>query len=135
MPHTTTDRVDTRVVLAGLWTATLFVFAYVDIFGFWRADVLAGATAGVVPGVGFTIDQTFLGLTTVYVLIPSLMVPFSLLARGRVLRATSVVVALLYAVSVAATMIGETWLYYLLGSTVEIALLLTVAAVAWRRRG
>lgn len=54
---------------------------------------------------------------------------------GQQARATSVVVALLYAVSVAATMIGETWLYYLLGSTVEIALLLTVAAVAWRRRG
>jgi hypothetical protein len=35
--------VDTKVVLSGCWISTLFVFAYVDIFGFWRADVIDGA--------------------------------------------------------------------------------------------
>ena len=30
--------VDVKLRLSGLWTAMLFVFAYVDIFGFWRAD-------------------------------------------------------------------------------------------------
>jgi len=75
--------VDVKVVLGGLWTAMLFVFAYVDIFGFWRADVINGALLKEVPGSGFEINQSFLVLTTIYILIPSLMVIVSLLARRR----------------------------------------------------
>jgi hypothetical protein len=126
--------VDRRVVLSGLWISTLFVFAYVDIFGFWRADVIDGALAGEVPGVGFQIDQTFLTLTTLYVLVPSLMVVVSLVAPARVNRAANVVVSLLYVASIAATLIGETWVYYWLGSGVEVVLLLVVARTAWTWR-
>ena len=43
------SKVDTKIVLSGLWISTLFVFAYVDIFGFWRAEVIQGALAGKVP--------------------------------------------------------------------------------------
>jgi hypothetical protein len=35
-------KVDVKVVLCGLSISMLFVFAYVDIFGFWRADVING---------------------------------------------------------------------------------------------
>jgi hypothetical protein len=124
-------RVDRKVALSGLWTSTLFVFAYVDIFGFWRADVLDGALAGEVPGAGFQIDQTFLTLTTLYVLVPSLMVVVSLVAPARVNRVANLVVSLLYIATIAATLVGETWLYYFLGSAVEVVLLLTVARIAW----
>jgi hypothetical protein len=134
----TTDLQDTKVsekvVLSGLWTSMLFVFAYVDIFGFWRADVIEGALAGEVPGVGFEIDQTFLTLTTLYVLVPSLMVVASLLAPARINRVLNIVVSLLYAASVVATVIGESWIYYLLGSAVEVVLLLAIARVAWTWR-
>ena len=129
------SKVDTKVVLSGLWVSMLFVFAYVDIFAFWRADVIKGALAGTVPGVGFGIDQTFLTLTTVYILVPSLMVVVSLLAPARVNRVANLIVSLLYAASIVATVVGETWLYYILGSVVEVALLLTIARVAWTWRG
>ncbi len=36
-------KVNVKVVLSGLWVSMLFVFAYVDIFGFWRTDVINGA--------------------------------------------------------------------------------------------
>jgi hypothetical protein len=127
-------QVDIKVVLSALWISTLFVFAYVDVFGFWRADVIEGALAGEVPGTGFEIDQTFLALTTAYVLVPSLMVVVSILAPARVNRVLNIVVSLLYAVSVVVTVIGETWLYYLLGSAVEVLLLLALARVAWTWR-
>ena len=64
------SRVNVKVMLSGLWASMLFVFAYVDIFGFWRTDVIQGALAGEVPGAGADINQTFLTLTTLYVLIP-----------------------------------------------------------------
>jgi len=122
---------DVKIVLSGLWITTLFVFAYVDIFGFWRADVINGALAGKVPGTGYKISETFLMYTTIYVLIPSLMVVFSLIAPAKINRRANVIVSLIYAVSVVASVVGESWSYYIVGSGVEVLLLLAVARVAW----
>ena len=124
-------RTDVKVRLSGLWIATLLLFAYVDIFGFWRADVIEGALAGEVPGVGFEIGQAFLALTTVYVLLPICMVVVSLFAPATPNRVANIVVALIYAASLVVTAAGETWVYYLLGSVVETVLLLGIAWTAW----
>ncbi|MFC4068682.1 DUF6326 family protein [Actinoplanes subglobosus] len=124
-------RVDVKVVLCGLWVSTLFVFAYVDIFGFFRADVISGVLAGEVSGTGFAVDQTFLLLTTLYIAPAALMVVVSLLTRARVNRIANIGVGLFYVVTVAATLIGESWIYYLVGSLIEMALLLAVVRVAW----
>ncbi len=125
------SRVDVKIVLSALWISTLFVFAYVDIFGFWRADVVRGALEGSVPGVGFEIDQAFLTFTTIYILLPSLMVAASLLLPARVNRVAQMTLAVLYALSIMVSMIGESWAYYLLGSVVELALLAGVVWKAW----
>lgn len=124
------------MVLSGLWISMLFVSAYVDIFGFFRADVINGALAGTVPGAGFEIDQTVLTLASVYILIPSLMVVMSLLAPAKANRVANIIASLAYAASIVVTVMGETWVYYILGSAVEVVLLLAIARVAWawRRR-
>jgi hypothetical protein len=124
-------KVDVKITLSGLWIATLFIFAYVDIFGFFRADVINGVLAGKISGAAFEINQTFLILTTIYIAIPSLMVIVSLLARARINRTTNIVVSLTYLVSDAVTIIGETWIYYILGTVVEAILMLAIARVAW----
>ena len=124
-------RVDVKIVLSSLWVSMMFVFAYVDIFGFWRADVINGALVGKVPGPGFEINQAFLAYTTVYVLIPSLMVVVSLLAPARANRVANIAVSLIYVASVVGSMLGETWIYYILGTLVEVILLLAVARTAW----
>ena len=124
-------RIDVKLVLSALWIAMLIVFAYVDIFGFFRADILEAALDGKVAAMGITIDQVFLVFTTVYVLIPTLMVVLSLVLRPRVNRIVSIVVALVYAVSIIASCIGETWAYYFLGSAVEVVLLVAIVRTAW----
>ena len=124
-------KVDVKVALCGLWISTLFVFGYVDIFGFFRADVINGVLAGKVSGTGFEISQAFLVLTTIYIVIPSLMVIVSLLARARINRITNIIVSLIFLVSVAVTIVGETWIYYILGTVIEMMLLLAIARVAW----
>jgi len=124
-------KLDVKLVLSGLWISTLFVFAYIDIFGFWRADVINGALAGKVPGARYTINQSFLVFTTIYILIPSLMVIVSLLAPAKINRTANIVASLIYAASVVVTMIGETWRYYIVASVVEVVLLLAIARVAW----
>ena len=123
--------VDTRVVLSALWLAMLVVFAYVDIFGFYRADVLEAALDGEVGSTGLAVNQTFLALTTVYVLLPTLMIVLSLVLPARPLRVVSLILAPVYALTIIGSCLGETWWYYLLGSAVEVVLLLVIVRTAW----
>jgi hypothetical protein len=136
MPHHSArarrdTKLDVKIVLAGLWISMLFVFAHVDIFTFWRADAINGALQHKVPGAGFTIDQGFLVFTTMYVLVPILMVAASLLTPARWNRPANLVVGVVYAASIVVLVIGESWAYYIIGSIVEIALLATIVWVAW----
>jgi hypothetical protein len=125
-------QVDVKLVLCALWIAVLFVFAYVDIFGFYRADVLDAALDGKVATTAFTVNQIFLTLTLVYILIPTLMVVLSLLLKPRVNRMINLVVSPLYMISIIVSCIGETWAYYILGSLIEVMLLAAVARSAWK---
>ncbi len=131
---TTTDldetAVSVRIKIAGLWTSVLFVFAYVDIFALFRADVVNGVLAGKVHI--FAVDQTFLFLTTLYVTIPSLMIFLSLILAPKINRWANIVVAAVYAVTIAGSCVGETWIYFLFGSAVEVILLGFVIWYAWR---
>jgi hypothetical protein len=124
-------RIDVKLVLSALWISMLIVFAYVDIFGFFRADILEAALDGKVAATGITVDQMFLVFTDAYILIPTLMVVLSLVLRPRVNRIANIVVALVYAVSIIASCIGEEWVYYLLASAVEVVLLVAIVRTAW----
>ena len=125
------SRVDVKLVLSALWITMLFVFAYVDIFGFLRADVLEAALDGEIATTGFTVDQLFLTYTTVYILLPALMVILSLVLPARVNRTVNLVLSLAYVVTIIGGAVGETWAYYLIGSVVEVILLAAIARTAW----
>jgi hypothetical protein len=125
-------QVDVKLVLSALWIAMMFVFAYVDIFGFFRADILKAALVGKVATVDFTVNQGFLTFTLIYILPAALMVVLSLLLAPRVNRIVNIVVSLVYLISIIGLCIGESWVYYLLGSLVEVILLAAIARTAWR---
>lgn len=131
------NRVDVKLVLSGMWIAMLFVSAYVDIFAFFRKDVLrAGLDGPDLSGMTQPVDQMILTAALLYILVPSLMVVLSLILKARANRITNTAVSLLYTVTVAVSCIGETWVYYLLGSAVEVVLLLAIARTArkWPRQ-
>ena len=123
--------VDVKIVLAGLWTAMLFVFAYVDIFAYLRGDVVRAALDGKVATMDIDVSQAFLAATLIYILVPSLMVVLSLLLKPRVNRISNITISAVYSVTIAVSCIGETWAYYLIGSAVEVLLLAMVARTAW----
>ena len=116
-------KVNVRVKISALWTAMLFVFAYIDIFGFFRSDVRADVEAGVVSG--FTVNQTFLLVTTIYILIPSVMVFGALVLRPRINRIVNITLSIVYALTIIAGAVGE-WTYYIVGSAIEVALLAAI---------
>jgi Family of unknown function (DUF6326) len=121
------SNVSVRTKISGLWTAMLFVFAYVDIFSLYRRDFRADLEAGEIGG--FTVNHAFLVGTTVYVVIPSLMVFATLVLRPAVTRIANIVLGVLYALTIVAGAIGE-WSYYVFGSAIEVALLAAVVYYA-----
>ena len=134
MPPTTADPeldpspVNVRIKISALWTAMLFVFAYIDIFSLYRPDVRADIEAGQIGG--FTVNQSFLLGTTIYVVIPSLMVFAALVLRPGINRVVNIALGVIYMVTVIAGAIGE-WDYYVLGSVFEVVLLASIVYHAW----
>lgn len=126
------DPVDVKLVLSVLWVANLFVFAYIDILAFYRADVLRAALSGKVAGTVFAVNQVFLSFALAYILVPTLMVVLSLLLRAHVNQIVNIVVSALYMISVIASGVGEHRAYYILGSIIEVVLLALIARTAWR---
>ncbi len=122
------SNVNVRIKISALWTSMLFVFAYVDLFSLYRSDFRADLEAGEIGG--FTVNQSFLLGTTVYVVIPSLMVFCALILRPRVDRIANIALSIVYALSIIAGAIGE-WNYYILGSAIEVALLAAIVYYAW----
>lgn len=120
--------IDTRLKISALWTAMLFVFAYLDLFSLYRPDVRAEIESGKISA--FTINQTFLFATTIYVVIPSLMIYLTLVMPQRQNRIINIVVAALYAITIAGGAIGE-WNYFILGGVIECVLLAVVIYHAW----
>ncbi len=120
--------INPRLKIAALWASMLFLFAYVDLFSLYREDIRSDIEAGELAG--FTIGQAFLLSVTAYIAIPSVMLSLSLVLPVKVTRLANLVLAAVYSVTIVGGAVGE-WGYYILGSAVEIALLVGIAYYAW----
>ena len=130
-PPTIDTSLDTRIVVSSLWSATMIAVAFVDIFGLFRPDIRAQIENGTIYI--FEIGQGFLLGAIIYVLIPTLMIPLSLVLPRRANRLTNIIVASLFLVTIIGGAIGE-WGYYVLGSAFEAVLLIGVIILAARWR-
>ena len=128
-PPDTHNRLDTRLVVSSLWVATMLVVAFVDIFGLFRPDLRAQIESGTIYV--FEIGPGFLLGAIIYVLIPTMMIPLSLMLPRRANRVTNISVASIFLVTIVGGAIGE-WGYYVLGSAVEGLLLVGVIILATR---
>lgn len=121
--------VGVRLKISALWIATLFLFAYGDIFGFFRPGQIEEVNAGEISGIEIT--EIFLFGASVYIAIASVMVFLSLILRPQITRWTNIVLPILYVVSIVASVIGEDWVYFFFLSIVESVLLLLIIWYAW----
>jgi hypothetical protein len=121
-------QVGVRVKIASLWIAMLFLFAYGDIFGFFAPGRIEEIQGGRISGI--EISQTFLFAVSVYIAIASAMVFLTVVLRPAANRWINMVLAALYIVSIAASMVGED-AYFVFLSVAEIALLAFVIWYAW----
>ncbi|HET8526295.1 MAG TPA: DUF6326 family protein [Actinomycetota bacterium] len=122
------ERIGVRVRISALWVVLLFLYAYGDIFGFFKPGRIEEIVSGEISGIDIT--EGFLFAVSVYIAIASVMIFLTLVLRPAAARWSNVVLAILYIATIVAAAIGESAYYWFL-SVVEIATLLLIARYAW----
>src|SRR4051794_10789548 len=102
--------VPVKLKLAASWAALMFLYAYGDIFAYFRPGFIEDVMSGEVSD--FDIDQLFLLAISIYVAIPAAMVFLSLVMKPRLNRWTNIVLGAVYAVTILLSTIGEDYVYY-----------------------
>lgn len=131
--HTTAldeSRLPVRAKLVAAWTSLMFLYAYVDIIGFF----VPGKIDDILVGVVFEFDITQALLTGFLVLmaIPILMIVLSATLPARASRIANLVVASIQIPFAMFNAVGETWTFYYWGAVVlELVLLAAILRLAW----
>ncbi|MBT5774045.1 MAG: hypothetical protein HOH95_06675 [Dehalococcoidia bacterium] len=124
-------QVNIKLKIAGLWTASMFLFIYVDYLGLFIPGVLEKMIEGEVAHTGIEVSQLFLLGVIILMMVSALMIPASLMLSARRNRWTNIIVGSLEIIVLLTGTIGETWIYYLFATAVEIALIATIVWLAW----
>lgn len=123
-------KINVKLKLSALWIAVMFLYAYVDIFSLFKPGIIGEIMMGKV--FVFQVSQVFLFLTTLYIVIPSIMVFLSLVLKPKINRWTNIIVSIVYFVTMLGACIGETWAFYIFGTIIESLLLALIVWYAWK---
>jgi hypothetical protein len=123
--------ISVRAKLAAAWTGVMFLYAYVDIIGFYKPGVVDEILAGKVWE--FDVSQPLLTTFIALMAIPISMIVLSMTLPARANRITNLVVASVQIPYAAFNMVGDSaWRYfYGLGVVLEVILLVLVLRYAW----
>ena len=125
-------KVNTRIKLAALWTAVMFLFAYADIQHFvLQPGSLAEILQGSIGGMQTTPE--FLFGAALLMTVPALMIFLSLSLKASLSRWANLIFGTLYTLVTIATwlMPDGTWAYYYFYNVVEVILTGLVVWHAW----
>jgi hypothetical protein len=122
-------KIPVKIKLSASWAALMFLYAYGDIFAYFRPGFIEDVMAGEV--FAFEINQVFLLAISIYVAIPALMVVLSLSLKPSVNRWSNIVLGGIYAATILLSTIGEGYGYYIFLSVLEGAIALLIV-YAWR---
>lgn len=119
-----------RLKLAAAWTSFMFLYAYVDILGFFTPGIVEDILAGKV--FEFDLSQTFSTTALTLMAVPIFMVVLSATLPARANRVANLGVALLYVPVTVFNVAGGFWLYfYGLGVVLELVVLALIVRYAW----
>jgi hypothetical protein len=124
------QRMPVKAKLAAAWTSFMFLYAYVDILGFYTPGTIEDILDNKV--FEFDLSQTFSTTALTLVAIPIFMVVVSMTLPARMNRITNLVVAALYVPVTVFNVAGGFYLYfYGLGVVLELVLLALIVRYAW----
>jgi uncharacterized protein DUF6326 len=123
-------KVNIKIRLAAAWTALIALYIYADFLSLYRPGQLDEVRRGVLGP--FDVSQATLLIASLIVMLPAVMIVFSLLLPARVNRLLNVVLAILYTLVNISNLVGEVWAYYYLFGFAEIAVTVHLFLTAWR---
>ena len=123
-------KVNVKMKISALWVAVMFLYIYVDHFSLFIPGGIANVMAGKMGP--FPTSQVSLLAALTLMTIPSVMVFLSLTLKAKWNRWTNIIVGTLYIIVVLGNIIGESWIFYIFGSIVEVVLLSLIAWYAWK---
>jgi len=123
-------RVPVKLKLSALWATLMFLYAYGDIFAYFRPGFIEDVMDGEV--FAFEINQVFLLAISIYVAIPAVMVVLVLILKAGISRWVNIVVGLIYASTILLSTIGDDYVYYFFLSFLEAAIALLIVWSAWK---
>ena len=119
-----------RAKLAAAWTSFMFLYAYVDILGFFTPGIVEDILDGRV--FEFDLSQTFSTTVLTVLAIPMFMIVLSTALPARANRITNLVVAALFVPFTVFNVAGGFYLYfYGLGVALELVVLALIVRYAW----
>ncbi len=122
-------KINVKFKLAALWTASMFLYIYVDYFYLFVPGTLENMLAGKMGP--FPTSQVALLAVLILMMIPSLMIFLSLALKAKWNRWTNIIVGILKLVVLLGAVIGESWTFYIFATIVEVVLLLLIVSYAW----
>lgn len=123
-------KVNIRLKLATLWTSFMFLYIYVDYFSLYMPNKIQDISSGKV--FVFNITQEFLLTALISVTIPAMMIFLSVLLKTKVCRWANIIIASVYIPYSLFNLIGETWVYMILGAIIEVIILFVIISYAWK---
>lgn len=126
-------KINTKVKLALLWVALMFLYIYNDILSIYQPGHVAELFEGHLEGVRFT--QSLLFGAAALMAIPSFMVLLSLTLKARANRLVNIIVGSLHILILIGTQFvgeGETWYYWRFYELLEALFLALIIRSAWK---
>ncbi|WP_315097276.1 DUF6326 family protein [uncultured Cellulomonas sp.] len=124
------SRLPVRAKLVAAWTSFLFLYAYVDILGFYVPGTIDDILVGVV--FEFDITQALLTGFLALMAVPILMVVVSAVLPARASRIANLVVASVQVPYAMFNVVGESWTSFYWGAALlEVTVLAVILRLAW----
>lgn len=124
------SKVSLKLKLAMLWASLTFLYIYVDYFHLYMPGKLGDLLKGRV--FEFDITQGFLVATLVSMMIPALMIFFSVALPAKVNRCINITIATLYIPYSLFNLAGEVWIHMVIGAVTEVILLCLIICYSWK---
>jgi len=122
---------DKKIVLSILWIFLVLNYLYCDVLSLMDPSVLNELMTGTVGGMQLT--QDFLLGASVLMEIPIIMVLISRFSKYKINRILNIIAGLIMAaVQIWSLFVGETAIYYIFFSVIEIATCLFIVRYAWK---
>ncbi|MBQ4846142.1 DUF6326 family protein [Pseudoalteromonas sp. MMG005] len=120
-------KINVKLKVSALWIAVMFCYVYGDYIQIYVPGIMAKAME-----VNSSIETQLQFLAVaVLMVVPSVMVFFTLVLKPTINRWVNIIVSMLFILMLVATNLTETWWFYLFLTVVEVAISVAIVLYAW----